>query len=288
MQMDQDRPLVTIGIPTYNRAVLLRRSIESALHQNYENIEVIISDNASTDETENVCQFYCKQDGRLKYVRQPINLGATANFNDVRKQAAGQYFMWLADDDWLDAAYASSCVRELILDPDVAIVCGRSIYYRGEKKAYGETAINLLQDAWWQRILKYYWRVEGNGIMYGLMRTADVQQIELQNTMGGDWLLVARIAAIGKAKTLSEISLHRDVGGTSVSYQNIVKSLGLARIHGTFPFTSIAIRAWRDIAAYKSQPYLQKLVVGAMVFLVIISKPVRYRISLLRNRLGWQ
>ncbi len=270
-----DQPLVTIGIPTYNRAVLLRRAIESALRQNYENIEVIVSDNASTDETEKLCQVYCKQDGRLKYIRQPNNLGATGNFNAVRKHAAGKFFMWLADDDWIDVAYVSSCVRELMLNPAVAIVSGHSKYFQDERRIFDDKVLDFLQDSWWERILKYYWRVEGNGIMYGLMRTTVAQQVEMRNTMGGDWLLMARIVSVGKAKGLSEIVLYRELGGASASLQNIAKSLGLPKIQGLFPMTSIAISAWQDIAAYKSQPYLQKLVVGGMAFAVIMLKPAR-------------
>jgi glycosyltransferase involved in cell wall biosynthesis len=80
--MIESPSLVSIGIPTYNRAELLKRAIESALNQDYKNIEVIISDNASTDDTESICQFYCNQDARLKYVRHSQNRGPGANFSE--------------------------------------------------------------------------------------------------------------------------------------------------------------------------------------------------------------
>src|ERR1035437_9224723 len=111
--MKPNAPLVTIGIPTYNRAEMLRRSIDSALSQDYLMIEVIVSDNASTDETQEVCKEFSKKDGRVKYIKQSSNIGAVANFADVLERASGEYFMWLGDDDWIDASYVSHCVSIL-------------------------------------------------------------------------------------------------------------------------------------------------------------------------------
>ena len=99
---DHLTPKVSIGIPTFNRADLLRRSIESALGQDYPNIEVLVSDNASTDETPAICQGL---GDRIKYFRQSINLGPLTNFSKVLEMASGEFFMWLGDDDWIDASY---------------------------------------------------------------------------------------------------------------------------------------------------------------------------------------
>src|SRR2546422_495342 len=82
-----NKPLVSIGLPTYNRALTLRRAIESALTQDYPNIELVISDNASTDETEAICLEACRSDGRVKYLRQQNNHGAVTNFREVLKQS---------------------------------------------------------------------------------------------------------------------------------------------------------------------------------------------------------
>ncbi len=70
------KPLVSIGIPTYNRASVLRRAVESALTQDHTNLELVISDNASTDETEAVCQEFCERDNRVRYIRQKTNRGS--------------------------------------------------------------------------------------------------------------------------------------------------------------------------------------------------------------------
>src|SRR5229473_2324672 len=102
-------PLVTIGLPTYNRASELKRAVESVLAQDYSNLELVISDNASTDDTQLVCERFCAQDNRIRYIRQPTNRGAAANFHEVLQRAGGEFFMWLGDDDWLDSSYVAQC-----------------------------------------------------------------------------------------------------------------------------------------------------------------------------------
>ena len=115
------RPSVSIGIPTYNRVRDLRRAIASATAQDYEDLEIFISDNASTDDTEPVCRSYVASDPRIRYVRQPVNRGATRNFQLALEGARGDFFMWLADDDWLDRSYISRCSEVLRADPECGL-----------------------------------------------------------------------------------------------------------------------------------------------------------------------
>lgn len=95
-----EQPLVSIGVPTFNRPQLLRRALELLVGQTYRNIEIIVSDNASPDDqTKKVVEEFANGDGRIKYFRQPENIGAANNFLFVLEKAAGDYFMWAADDD---------------------------------------------------------------------------------------------------------------------------------------------------------------------------------------------
>jgi glycosyltransferase involved in cell wall biosynthesis len=215
-------PLVTIGIPTYNRDHLLNRSIDSALRQSYRNIEVRVSDNASTDRTESICEAYCAQDSRFKYARLSSNVGATANFAEVLKNATGEYFLWLGDDDWLDESYVRRCVDELINDSALAIAYGRPKYYRDGIFAHCGSMLEIFDDVWWKRVISYYCNVVDNGMFYGVMRTKAVRKINFNNTMGGDWLLVANLICSGKAKVLRELSVHRELGGASSSPKAIL------------------------------------------------------------------
>ena len=85
-------PRVSIGLPVYNGENFLAESIESLLGQSYEDFELIISDNASTDGTADICRRYAKQDSRIRYIRQPHNIGSAPNHNFVIEQARGELF----------------------------------------------------------------------------------------------------------------------------------------------------------------------------------------------------
>src|SRR5262249_32325356 len=97
--------LVSIGLPTYNRADLLKRAVDSLLGQTYQNIELIISDNCSSDGTQRVCQEYAAKDRRVRYHRQKENIGLLAIASFVLREARGEYFMWPSDDDWWDPRF---------------------------------------------------------------------------------------------------------------------------------------------------------------------------------------
>lgn len=275
--MDQNGPLVTIGIPTFNRAASLKRAIDSALSQDYLNIEVIVSDNASTDETVALCQHYNSGNMRFKYIRQLENIGPTRNFFEVLKNASGEFFMWLGDDDWIDREYVTACIKEIASDRSLALVSGLPRYYHNGQSAYIGNAFNLSHDSAWHRVISYYAQVTDNGIFYGLLRTAQIKHLKMRNTMGCDWLLIACVAFMGKTKVLTKISIHRELGGMSGGYQKIADSLGLPKCQALFPALSIAISAGADIiktnTVYHSQPLLLRLVIATAVLIIIALRP---------------
>jgi glycosyltransferase involved in cell wall biosynthesis len=114
-------PLVTIGIPTYNRAdSYLRYALESALAQTYNNIEIIVSDNCSTDGTEALVRSY--SDPRIRYLKQERGLQPNDNFNFCLSQAAGSYFLLLHDDDLIDSDFIDTCIRSADYETTVGII----------------------------------------------------------------------------------------------------------------------------------------------------------------------
>ena len=105
------RPLVSVGIPTFNRPEGLRRTLRLICGQTYPNLQILVSDNASPgDETEQVVRDFSETDARVKYFRQPSNIGPIANFRFVLAEASGDYFMWAADDDEWDASFIETCL----------------------------------------------------------------------------------------------------------------------------------------------------------------------------------
>ena len=109
------RPLVSIGIPTYNRAFGLKRTLECMLHQSYENLEIIVSDNASPDpKVRDIAEKYAERDSRVRYFKQSQNKGPHFNFNYVLEKASGEYFMWAADDDEWIYSFIETCIDEFM------------------------------------------------------------------------------------------------------------------------------------------------------------------------------
>jgi glycosyltransferase involved in cell wall biosynthesis len=113
--------LVSIGLPVYNGERYLATAIESVLDQSYRNLELIISDNASTDGTEAICRRYAAQDRRIHYRRNDENIGAAANYNATFDEARGRYFKWLAHDDAMRPEFIERCVDVLESDPSIVV-----------------------------------------------------------------------------------------------------------------------------------------------------------------------
>src|SRR5215207_1517689 len=111
--MNTDLPRVSVGLPVYNGENYLAEAIDSVLAQTYQNFELIISDNASTDSTEEICRDYAARDRRIRYFREPQNRGAAWNFNHTFELARGEYFKWVAHDDVIGPQYLARTVDQL-------------------------------------------------------------------------------------------------------------------------------------------------------------------------------
>jgi glycosyltransferase involved in cell wall biosynthesis len=111
---------IAIGLPVYNGANFLAAAIDSILAQSYADFELVISDNASTDNTEEICRAYAQRDRRVRYVRQPINVGAANNHNLLVRMSDSEYFKWAAHDDVLAPGFLAACID--MLDHDSSVV----------------------------------------------------------------------------------------------------------------------------------------------------------------------
>jgi glycosyltransferase involved in cell wall biosynthesis len=115
------RPKVTIGLPVYNCGPLIAQAVDSLLSQSYENFELVISDNASTDETGERCRAYAAADRRVQYQRSPTNRGSSWNHNRLVAMARGTYFKWANHDDVCAPTLLERCVGVLDADPGVVL-----------------------------------------------------------------------------------------------------------------------------------------------------------------------
>ena len=108
-----DSPRVSIGLPVYNGERFLVQAIESVLAQTFEDFELIVCDNASTDASGAIAQTYVERDSRVRYFRNASNLGAARNFNRTFELSRGEYFKWLAADDLIAPTYLERCLAAL-------------------------------------------------------------------------------------------------------------------------------------------------------------------------------
>jgi glycosyltransferase involved in cell wall biosynthesis len=106
--MSNVRPLVTVGVPVRNGAETLGRALETILNQTYTNLEVLISDNASDDGSDRLCEAYAARDSRVRYHRHPTPVEAWKNFRTPAEASRGEFFMWAAHDDVRDANYVET------------------------------------------------------------------------------------------------------------------------------------------------------------------------------------
>ena len=118
---------VTVGLPVCNGANYLAAAIDSILAQTYADFDLLISDNASTDDTEEICRAYASKDRRIRYIRQPRNLGAAANYNFLARICETPYFKWAAHDDLLAPGFLAACVDVLDSDSTVVVASPGSI-----------------------------------------------------------------------------------------------------------------------------------------------------------------
>jgi glycosyltransferase involved in cell wall biosynthesis len=120
VRMATDKPRLSIGLPVFNGEKYLEETIKSLLGQSFVDFELIISDNASIDGTQDICQAYASRDRRIKYYRNAENIGATQNWYRVFDLSSSEYFASAAHDDLYAPDYMEKCIS--VLDRDSSIV----------------------------------------------------------------------------------------------------------------------------------------------------------------------
>jgi glycosyltransferase involved in cell wall biosynthesis len=223
-------PKVAIGMPVWNGEKFLSEAIESILTQTYGDFELMISDNASTDATAEICHGYAKRDTRIRYIRQNTNIGAAPNYNDVFRRSSGQYFKWAAHDDVLAPEFIGACVR--VLDEDETVVLcspatvlinedGSPVGYSSEHKAMVDSCgvmwpappekNPLLMsadpaDRFSAILLRMFLCLE----VFGLMRRSAAERTSLHApTVSGDKIFLAQLSLIGRFHLLEQFLFYR-------------------------------------------------------------------------------
>jgi glycosyltransferase involved in cell wall biosynthesis len=229
-------PLLTIGLPCYNSEKYLVQSIESLLNQTYRDFVLIISDNASEDGTAEICRRYAAADARVRYVRNPVNIGMSANFNSVFALARTKYFKWATADDYWDPEFLADALAVLEADADVVLCYPRAILVDsdGVEQSRYEDNLHLLQADPVARFVAVMENLHLVNHHLGVMRTDAIRRTHMFGKhLGADVGFVAELSLYGKFYRLPKHQLFRRFHPESSSWLRGSDEHQARRFHAT-------------------------------------------------------
>ncbi len=212
--MKERLPKLTIGMPVFNAEKYLEKTLDGLLIQTFDDFEIILSDNGSTDNTQAICERYVELDKRIRYHRSARNRGAAWNFNHTFRLARGKYFKWTAHDDLHKPEFLQRCVAVLDQDPEVVLCFARTIFIDAEDRELREYIYPFdLTDA--PRHVRFrYFAVGGHIVheIFGIIRSEALKKSALiGGYLGSDLVLLGQLALQGKFCQVPEILfLHRE------------------------------------------------------------------------------
>ena len=222
-------PLVSIGLLMYNGERYLRSSMDALLAQEYENFELIVSDNASTDTSGAIAQEYAAGDSRVKYRRNERNVGSLENCNRAFPLASGKYFMWASCHDTWDPKFLTACTQVMEQDDSVVLCMPRSMWIDQDGKEISPLA--GIVDTRGQDPGKRFRRVLARHhpyLVYGLYRRDALQHVmPWRKTLGSDDLVLVELAFLGAFAFLDEQLFCMRKLGDFGDWHSYFRKLGL-------------------------------------------------------------
>jgi glycosyltransferase involved in cell wall biosynthesis len=239
--LSEETPRVSIGFPVYNGVQFLEQAIKCILGQTYRDFELVICDNASTDETGRICEGYAAKDNRVRYIRNPENIGAAPNFNRTFTLSRGEYFTWVAHDDLYGATWLERCVDALDSNPDVVLAHtsvrlidgeGRVLTFdtnlNGIPMGHGKKAMPLdenhlaesirVQDRFGEVLREISWC----SAVFGLFRSDVLRKTKLQRSYyGADKVFLAEMSLLGSFHQVDEVLFDKRVHDGMSFFQSV-------------------------------------------------------------------
>jgi glycosyltransferase involved in cell wall biosynthesis len=234
--------LVSIGLPVYNGAHRLEEVVWSVLAQDHQRIELVISDNASTDDTEEVCRSLARADSRIVYHRQPRNVGLLNNFVHAIRVASGTYFRWIGDDDWMAPDYVSRCLS-VFAEDERRVLVTTQLAYTGQDgitrsdPGYTGTRMSTIDPV--ARFTEMLRLLNQSSLLvdplYGMVRRAPVAAIRRRNMLREDEVFATKLALAGPWGHVPEILAHRNTRNTRIT--EVARFLGVPSWQAHFSST---------------------------------------------------
>jgi glycosyltransferase involved in cell wall biosynthesis len=247
-------PGISIGLPVYNGEKYIKKRIESILNQSFQDFEIIVSNNASTDLTEKICIELEKRDERIKYFKQSQNIGGMSNFSFVLSKANREYFVWASHDDEWDIEFLKKNYKFLEVEKSF-VGCVAKVdlinLENNETELENESKIRKIlrnkirskRPNLYPINGKYYKKIrsilksKSSTMMYGLMRTKFLQKSMVeQRFLGDEWAVMFNIVKYGNYNEIDEKMLFRREQGVSWNgLINFAKNLNHNKLGVIFP-----------------------------------------------------
>jgi glycosyltransferase involved in cell wall biosynthesis len=248
-------PRLTIGLPVYNGEGYLREAIDSLLTQTYEDFELVISDNASTDSTREICEEYCARDRRVLYSRHAVNQGAAKNYNGIFQRSSTEYFKWAAHDDLCAPTFLEQCIDALDRDrrPVLAFTQARVVDGKGRRIDTGDgynPSITLGSLDVRQRFRELICARHRCFAIFGVIRTSALRKTTLLRSYShSDRLLLGQLILQGPCAQIPEelfvSRVHAEASGQLFSQPKALLNWWDPTKRGTF-----LLPHWRVWAEY--------------------------------------
>jgi glycosyltransferase involved in cell wall biosynthesis len=247
-----------LGLPVYNGEKFLEVALDSILNQTYKNYKLIITDNASTDNTEKICRKYVEKDPRITYYRNKKNMGATYNFNLVFRLCAREktkYFKWIASDDIYSPVFLERCIKELEKDPSLILCHCETVHINEKGEQIGlynydtriespspntryHDLISMRKDDWL--------------LIWGVMKRETIEKTSLFGYyIGSDQVLLSELGLHGKMKKIPEYLFYRRSHAESYTEkaQTLEEKMKWWTISGNvqFPYIKILVEYFRSV-----------------------------------------
>jgi glycosyltransferase involved in cell wall biosynthesis len=259
-------PLISIGVPAYNSEAHIGLTLEGLLGQTCPDFEIIVSDNASTDGTRDVVERYRAQDARIRYERQPTNVGANPNYAHVVNLARGEFFKWSSSSDWCAPTFLGRCLEVLQSNPDTVLSVPRTRLFQNTPDEYEDYPwdIELPDERPSARLVRLTTTLALNNAMNGIIRTAALRRTRIMEAyLGADYVLMGHLALLGKFRLVEDRLFYRrmeSATATALADRAAVWRHHYPTLSGRTLFQGIKRHlGWARIAMSTSIPMIEKL-----------------------------
>jgi glycosyltransferase involved in cell wall biosynthesis len=220
--------MLTIGMPVFNADQYIEQTISSILSQTFKDFKLVISDNASTDKTGNICKNFSRLDTRIQYIRHKKNMGGPKNWNFVARQANSKYFKWASANDLNHATMLEKCISILEEDDEIILCYPRTklINDNGEIIENYEDNMHILNSDPVSRFKRLLDSIRLNNAQYGVIRTTALLKTKLEGLyMSGDIPLMAELSLYGKYYEYPEFLYFRRVSEHASTINKDIRAL---------------------------------------------------------------